>query len=143
MQPPGESILQYLEDIYEGFRRFEARNLTSRRNLSIGEWHIIAKIGPRAKRRLGDLASAMGVTMASMTVAVSKLEKKGCLQRERAPDDRRGVLVSLTRRGEAAFRVHSRFHKKMMDTILEGMDQAQLAALVATFALLKGFVDTY
>jgi DNA-binding MarR family transcriptional regulator len=142
MEPINRTLTAQLENIYDSFRRLEARSLTAlRHKLSIGEWHIIDRVGPGPGRRMGDLAAASGVTLASMTVAVDKLEKKGFLRRARAPEDRRGVVVSLTRRGGAAYRVHQTFHGRMLAAMLEGLDEAQVRALTEVFAKLQRFVD--
>ncbi|MCL2747670.1 MAG: MarR family transcriptional regulator [Oscillospiraceae bacterium] len=140
MHASGESIIAYLENIYHDFQKLEAISLASQRHtLSINEWHIIDKIGPGVKRRIGDLAASVGVTLASMTVAVDKLENKGYLVRERTPDDRRVVLLILTRRGRAAYVVHQRFHQNMLDIMLDGLSKEEIAVLVAAFEKLQRF----
>ena len=48
------------------------------------------------------LADAAGVTRATMTGLLDTLEKDGVVTREADPHDRRTVLVSLTRAGQAA-----------------------------------------
>lgn len=141
MNAAGASIIQYLESIYDDFRQLEAKSLTTtRHNLSIGEWHIIDRIGPEKLMRIGDLAGASSVTMASMTVAVKKLEKKGFLYKKQATEDRRGVFVGLTRRGKAAFCVHRKFHQHMLEAMLEGLNDSQVSALLSAFATLQRFV---
>lgn len=144
MDTADASIIQYLENIYDAFRRLEAKSLAKQRlNLSITEWHIIDKIAPKTKRRVGDLAEAMGVTMASITVAVKKMESKGYLTRERALEDRRGVLVALTRRGKAAFQIHKQFHKHILSTMLEGLDENQATGLTIALKKLQQCLDNY
>ena len=141
MHSQGESIVRYLEKIYGDFQKLEAISLSSKRHkLSINEWHLIDKIGPGCKIRIGDLAAAAGITLASMTVAVDKLETKGYLVRERAPDDRRGVLLALTRRGRAAFVVHQRFHRSMLGIMLEGLTEDEVRSLVTAFDKLESFI---
>jgi DNA-binding MarR family transcriptional regulator len=48
---------------------------------------------------LGHLAAAENMAPPSVTRIVSSLEERGLVQRSAAPDDRRGVVASLTPRG--------------------------------------------
>ena len=49
-----------------------------------------------------DLASQLGISSASMTGLLQRLESAGLVVRERKRDDRREVLISLTASGKAA-----------------------------------------
>ena len=143
MERTDESIVSYMENIYHSFHKLEDQSLTSKRHqLSINEWHILDRIGQKTKLRIGELAAAAGVTLASMTVAIDKLEKKGFLYRERAPDDRRGVLIVLTRRGQAAYIIHRRFHKAMLDVMLDGLTEQEVTLLAEAFAKLERFISS-
>ncbi len=144
MDSEGLLILNSLEEIYNGFRRIEAKALSvNHTKLSISEWHIIEKVGERHRMRLGDLALACGVKMASMTIAVNKLVAKGCLLRQPMLEDRRGVYILLTRRGQAAYRIHKTFLNRMLSVMLRDMDALQIANLSKTFNTLKKFIAQY
>jgi len=47
-------------------------------------------------QRITDLAAAEGVTQPAITLLVNRLQERGWVVREPAPDDRRAVLVGLT-----------------------------------------------
>lgn len=49
--------------------------------------------------KIKDLASAIGCTAGSASVAVKRLEKAGLVRRERSEKDERVVTVSLARQG--------------------------------------------
>ena len=55
--------------------------------------------------RMGELADALQITPASTTRAVSCLADKGLVERVKATDDHRSILVSPTETGEARFAV--------------------------------------
>lgn len=46
------------------------------------------------------LANIMGITQATMTPLIDKLEKKGYVNKETSPTDKRAKLLSLTPKGE-------------------------------------------
>jgi DNA-binding MarR family transcriptional regulator len=46
-----------------------------------------------------DLAGHMGVTVATMSLAIDRLERKGYVRRDRDPQDRRRVLLRATAAG--------------------------------------------
>jgi len=75
--------------------------LTRTCGLSINEFQILLRAdqAPEAGVRMGELCSAVRLTQPSLSRAAGRLEQQGWLQRADAPDDRRGVLVSITPAG--------------------------------------------
>src|SRR5439155_24595603 len=69
------------------------------------------------------LAEHMGVTVATMSLAIDRLERKGYVRRERDPQDRRRVLVRVTAAG-----VRVREAKSVLDPARVEQVLAQLAA---------------
>jgi DNA-binding MarR family transcriptional regulator len=57
--------------------------------------HMIQLYGPSTPSRL---AAWTGLTSGGVTVALDRLEKAGYIRRERNPDDRRSLLISLVPR---------------------------------------------
>src|SRR5207247_11448507 len=55
---------------------------------------------PRARRCAGAVAGRFSLASTAMTNRLDRLEGRGLILRERDPDDRRSVLVSMTARGE-------------------------------------------
>ena len=55
----------------------------------------------RQKMTAGELSSRLDITTSRIAAVLGSLEKKGLLERENDAVDRRRVLVSLTRAGEA------------------------------------------
>jgi DNA-binding MarR family transcriptional regulator len=56
-------------------------------------------LSERREMKIKDLASAIGCTPGSASVAVKRLQKGGLVKRERGEKDERVVRVSLARRG--------------------------------------------
>ena len=67
-------------------------------------------IGLHERNPMNVIAARLNVTLATLTTAVNKLANKGFVERTRAEDDRRKVLVSLTKKGRQVLRAHNLFH---------------------------------
>ena len=117
-----DDINEILMDTYTEIARVEQAALSGSRlkGLSITEIHTIQAIGKK-RCSMGPLASALGVTMATLTVAIDRLEKKGYVLRTRSETDRRMVFVELTHNGMVAFRIHNMYHIRLMNEMLEGL----------------------
>ena len=114
--------------------------------LSIGELHILETIGEGMRREGGaagvtitEIAECMSITLPSATVAVKKLEKKGFVTKERSQEDRRAVLVRLTREGQRADTAHRYFHRLMVREVASSMPQADRRALIDGLVVLNSF----
>ena len=60
---------------------------------------------PGRKLRMGELATqVVTVGRTGLTRLVDRLEVEGLVRREPSPDDRRGIVVSITREGSALLR---------------------------------------
>jgi DNA-binding MarR family transcriptional regulator len=67
-----------------------------------GEWGVIAQLGARAPRTLGDLAAGMGLDITQISRSVSSLVERGFVTRSLNPLNNREVLIALSREDEAA-----------------------------------------
>lgn len=136
----GKEMNRFLTEIFNNILAYEQKCINeSKINLTISEIHIIEQIGISGSKKMTDAAEAMGITLATMTAAADRLEKKGCIVRERSSADRRIVLLSLTRHGSAVFRLHNRFHERMVDKVSEEFDEKELELLSGALYKLNEF----
>lgn len=72
--------------------------------LNLGEFDVLATLRRNDARGLPPkrLIAEMLLSSGAMTNRIDRLEQSGLVERRRDPDDRRGVLVRLTRKGRAA-----------------------------------------
>ena len=76
-----------------------------------------------------------------MTSAADRLEKKGCITRERSDSDRRMVFLSLTRYGRVVYRLHERFHKRMVEKVIKDFSEEELIMLSKALSGLNEFFE--
>ena len=92
--------------------------------LNIAEFKLLVHLrnaGPPYSLSAGDLARAQMTSTGAMTNRIDRLEKAGFVARSPDPNDRRGVLVSLTDEGNArldkAVRVQGDCEAELLTTL--------------------------
>ncbi|MBQ0071924.1 MAG: MarR family transcriptional regulator [Spirochaetales bacterium] len=71
---------------------------TSRGSSQLSVLHLLKTEGPLSQK---DLAEKLNVKPASVSELVTKLERKGLLERQRTEEDRRKVVLCLTEKGRS------------------------------------------
>lgn len=138
-----DSINQFLVDIMSRIHKIEERSLSAGigDHISITEIHIIEKIGMQRSNRMTAIAKAVGVTLATLTVACDKLEAKGLVKRARDTADKRVVNISLTPRGETIYAYHHQFHERMVAAALHDFSAHETALLARSLKKLQTFFE--
>jgi MarR family transcriptional regulator, organic hydroperoxide resistance regulator len=84
--------------------------------------------------RIGDLASALGITVGGTSKVVDRIEAAGLIARGADPDDRRAALVMLTAEGKAALKAALKTYADevaaFVDPVLETREQEQMHAYI-------------
>jgi DNA-binding MarR family transcriptional regulator len=111
------------------------RHLEAKHGLLMTEFDMIAALGNTNGLRMGNLAEAMITSPGNVTRVAQALEKRGLVERNRAPHSDREVLARLTKAGEEFFRDHFRevanFSSDYVDSALSSAEQKQLAGLLS------------
>ncbi len=96
-----EAFLHLLRTSNDLARAFDAVHASHR--ISQGRFMVLMLLHHDPERPAGPagLAERSNVTRATMTGLIDTLERDGLVKRERAPDDRRMMLVRLTAKGTA------------------------------------------
>ena len=109
-------------------------------DLSVREMHTIEAIG-KEKRMMSEVAQELGITVGTLTTAINRLIKKGYVDRNRTEEDRRVVLVELTKKGKVAHRLHERFHNEMVKNMMNDMDEAEKNILISSLEKLNNYFE--
>lgn len=140
-----QQINSFLVDIFGRINKIEERALAAGLDaeVSVTEIHILEKVGDMGSGRMSDIARALGITLATLTVACERLQNKDLISRVRAEHDRRVVLVSLTPKGEAAYQYHRQFHHDLISSILSGLSDDEEKALSRALQKIEKFLSEY
>jgi DNA-binding MarR family transcriptional regulator len=107
----------------------------------------LAVVCQQGELRMGQLAEALQITPASTTRAVSCLADKGYVERVKAVDDHRSILVSPTPAGRQRFEVFNAKIQAGLEEILDEFtpeEQVQLAEYLERFVQsVDRFVDRH
>lgn len=80
---------------------FHLRSPAARHGITPTRLAALAALAATGPRRLGDLATQLGITAASMSRLAEILQSAGWVRREPDPDDHRALRLSLTEHGVA------------------------------------------
>ena len=107
-------------------------------DLSYVQFQLLARLGldsATGSERMTDLADGVVYSRSGLTYQAGLLEKRGLVTRGTAPDDERGVIVSITDAGRALVgRVlpgHAEVIEQMLFAPLSRSDAEALAGLLA------------
>lgn len=122
---------------FNSITNIEQKALDNRltQGLTSSELHTIAAMGLSEENPMSVVAGRLGVTLATLNVAIGKLERKGFVERRRSETDRRQMLVKLTAKGKKAYRAHDTFHRNLITAVIEDLSPKEEQAL--TNALVK------
>ncbi|WP_314921630.1 MarR family winged helix-turn-helix transcriptional regulator [Slackia exigua] len=132
-----------LTSTFNSIMSIEERSIELRltAGLTMSELHTLVAVGMYDKTPVTVVAQRLSVTAATVTAAVNRLVRKGYVERVPSQEDRRKVLLHLTKSGRKAVRAHDLFHARMIDSILDGMDADEEAALLRSVRRIKEFFD--
>ncbi|MFW2488502.1 MarR family winged helix-turn-helix transcriptional regulator [Clostridium chromiireducens] len=134
-------INELLVQLFNDVLQIEEQTLKSGvlSDISITEIHTIEVIGMYNERTMSEIAQKLKITVGTLTTAINRLIKKGYVERERIEEDRRVVLVKLTKRGKLAFRLHQRFHREMINNAIEGLSLDEEEILISSLNKINDF----
>ena len=91
-----------------------------------------------------ELSLSLGISSASTTILVDRLQKSGHVQREKHPTDRRSIVVVATEASDVEVRdTLGQMHKRMVDIAdgLDGDDAETVFRFLMSMRDAVGFVD--
>jgi len=139
-----EKLNEFFVSCFYSILSAEERTLESISNgkLSLKEIHVIEavfKAKSTNENNFSTIAKLLGVTLGTLTISFSKLEKKGYLVKEQHKNDKRIYYIEPTRLAELINDEHAAFHKKMIGGIIETVTEEELENLVGALNILNNF----
>ena len=136
-----EVINNILVNLFNNLLVIEKNSLRASeyKDLTMNEWHVLEQIG-LTKITMTELANQLKITVGTLTTTINRLLKKGYVTRNQAEDDRRFVYIELTKMGEAAFKEHETFHKKMVKSVVAQLEEGDNEVLVHSLEKLSKFL---
>ena len=136
-------VNDYLTSIFNNVLGIEESSLRGSqfKDVSIKEMHTIDVIGTMPNATPSDISKELLVTLGTVTTSLNNLERKGYIERRRSSIDRRVVHLSLTKKGRLLYRLHKRFHNRMVMQVVEGMSPEEKNAMQKGLQNLYNFLE--
>jgi DNA-binding MarR family transcriptional regulator len=111
-------------------------------DMTLAQFKILGRLSER-EYRAGELAEALEIGGATLTVTADTLERRGLIERARGlPDDRRAVVLRLTPAGVTLYRALKARAVSSIAGLLAESAADERAALVAGLEALQRGLDT-
>ena len=138
-----QRINDYLTSIFNNVLVIEEVSLRGSRfkDISIKEMHTIDVIGKFPEATPSKVSKELMVTLGTVTTSLNNLERKGYVERIRSDQDRRVVYLHLTKKGRLVHRLHKRFHKAMVEKIIDGMSPEEKEVMDRALRNLYQFLE--
>ena len=136
-------VNDYLTSIFNNVLVIEESSLrcSQFKDVSIKEMHTIDVIGTTPNATPSDISRELLVTLGTVTTSLNNLERKGYIERRRSSIDRRVVHLSLTKKGRLLYRLHKRFHNRMVMQVVEGMSSEEQKVMQKGLQNLYNFLE--
>ena len=129
-------VLTLYPQIYFACHTRHVRDPDSQRLLSRHQASILDHLDEIDPTTVNDLSRHMGVTPATMSLAIDRLEDKGYVQRARDPGDRRRVLLRVTPAGVRVREAKSVLDPVRVEAVLAQLSPADRESALRGLALL-------
>jgi DNA-binding MarR family transcriptional regulator len=132
-----------LKDLFYKILRLQERSVaqSSNRALSRTEMHVLEIVQDRTDVTLTDIAEDLGVTKATVSVTIARLEKKKFLEKVRLDEDKRKMMLKLTDQGFFCYQKHRQFHENMVKCILNEFPIEEHPTVIKSLESLLYFFD--
>jgi DNA-binding MarR family transcriptional regulator len=98
-------------------------------DLTAGQLRTLILLYTKGPTRMTDVASALGVTMATATGVIDRMVERGIVVRQSDPDDRRTVLCRMSPEGEKMVTGLWHAWSEQAGLLLRALDRPKLLAV--------------
>jgi len=91
--------------------------------------------------KITDISKRLSLPPSAVTPVINGLEEKGMVQRQNSPEDRRIVLVSLTKAGHDFFEKKQKFFLEKSVQLVEYLGEEDAKEFVRLFGRIFEFMD--
>ncbi|MEZ4520332.1 MAG: MarR family transcriptional regulator [Thermomicrobiales bacterium] len=118
--------------------------LEAAESLSMSWFDVLEQLqqAPERQLRMQELGEMLAMSTSGLSRRVSRMEQAGLVERRPCPDDRRGVLVVLTRTGARRYRKALPVHLRGVERyFLDNLDRADSETMEMAFNRILEAID--
>ena len=109
--------------------------------LTLSQYSLLQPLASGAGARVSDLASDAGIAPSTASRILDALERRDIVRRSRSPEDRRGVVVSLTVSGQEALRRQDAWMRARQVAFFDGLPAHEREAVSDLLVRLAALID--
>ena len=145
MSVSSEAINDIFRKLFHELGNLEEKAIITEefKDISNKDMHVIEAIGMGVDNTMSAVARKLGIAAGSLTISINNLVNKKYVLRKRGKVDRRKVYISLSEKGQKAFRHHKSFHKKLTEALVKPLSQEEMEVLLKSLSGLSGFFRDY
>ncbi len=122
MEKAKKIINELLVEVFNHILSIEGETLRNRGvKLSMSEVHVLEAIVKTNEPTMTNISRRLRVTVGTLTTAMNRLVEKGYAKRHREEEDKRKVIVGVTKKGEEVLQIHDEFHEEMIEATFQDM----------------------
>ena len=130
-------IAKKIREFYRTLRK-EFNQILESEGMTNGEFLMLKNIVQSGNRKVSEMAKELGVSMPYITSLSDKMVKKGFIEREQSKEDRRIVVLKLTKEGKKKY---SRLDRLILKYLETGFDRLSDQELLTFEKILKKVSD--
>lgn len=106
------------------------------------EVKVLYIIGLSNTKSMSDIANQLHVTKGTLSIAINSLVKKGYVIRTRHKQDRRIIILYLTKKSLSVVRHYSKFYSELIFTLINQIDVDKVSVLDEILKRLNKIIET-
>ena len=114
----------------------------SRFDLTVSQHTLLFCLFHQEKCKMSELARELGITMGAATSIVDRLIKAGLVKRERSTEDRRVVLVSLSKKGRRMMEEVHKVTLELMANLLSRLSAREREAFLSAYEKMSEEIES-
>jgi DNA-binding MarR family transcriptional regulator len=120
-----EDFLAAFDAFAQAVRRARGASTGNEETLTLSQFALLQALSDSEAARVRDLAEEAGVAPSTATRILDALERRGVVRRAPAPEDRRGVRISLTTLGRQVLAVQDNWVRERQHAFYDGLPQVE------------------
>jgi DNA-binding MarR family transcriptional regulator len=110
------------------------------------ELHVIEAIGNKRGKNVTELSKIFQITKGAVSQVVNKLYEKGFIHKERNEKYGKEIILSLTEKGQIAFEIQDKLHKRIEGEFLDhfkGFKPEEIESFLQILFEVDHFIDNF
>jgi len=111
-------------------------------DVTTNEVKVLYMIGMTNSKSMSEIADKLKVTHGTLSITVNSLVKKGYVIRNRHKQDRRIIILYLTKKSLRVIKLYARIYEEIFTQALKDMSSKEFNVIISTLTNINQLLDT-